>query len=325
MKKVIIKYKWKSLRRVLKYSRFFTIPFSNLKVNKYSQLDYGFSPLFIIGAPRSGTTLIYQLITNYFKISYPSNLVELSHENIYFGFWLKYLFFKNRPHNCFKSFYGLTESCGLNAPNEKGKYWWKWIPKSYLTAGQVDDFVKNDANKKILSIMNRYKKPIIFKHLTLGLQIPFVLETFPNAKFIFVKRKPVFTIQSLYKEVLAVGDNIFDWVGVWPKGYEKLIEMPRIEKISKYIHLVYNNLLENIKQIPQKNLLVINYDNLLNDYDFLFKKLEKMYDKKLDRRINPFLPDIKISSKQKVGENEFTQILNEVQKLDWEMYEEFGL
>ena len=80
-------YKWSTLRRVLKYSRPIISIFESLKIKKYATKEPEYQPVFIIGSPRSGSTILYQLITNYLDVLYVDNLINLSRGNLFFGFW----------------------------------------------------------------------------------------------------------------------------------------------------------------------------------------------------------------------------------------------
>ena len=117
------------LRRLFKYTSPLISIFEKSKINKYGAKTSKIPPIFIVGAPRTGSTIVYQLITQYFDTIYFNNLVHLARENTYFGFWLSNKFFKENPHNSFKSNHGDTLTGGLHAPSEGGQIWQKWLPK----------------------------------------------------------------------------------------------------------------------------------------------------------------------------------------------------
>ncbi len=314
-------YKWSTIRRLLKYTSPFTRLLSQPKIKKYALLPPKHEPIFILGAPRSGTTIIFQIITHYYDLLYPTNLVELSRENLYFGFWLNQLFSKNKPHNCFRSHYGITEDCGLFAPNEKGKFWWEWVPKGSLDRGQLDEFIRNEIKQTLYSVINRFNKPLIFKQLVLGIQIPAILEIFPQAKFILVKRDPLFTAQSLYREAQDVKIDIFKWVGVWPRGYEKLTGLPLHTKIVRLIHLIYTEVIENYKLISEQNKCVINYEDLQGDGERIYRKLQPVL-KDVPLKADILSSNIKAANKQKTSADEFEKLKKEIELLDWHFLEE---
>jgi len=261
--------------------------------------------------------IIFQIITHYYDLLYPTNLVELSRENLYFGFWLNYLFSKNKPHNCFRSHYGITEDCGLFAPNEKGKFWWDWVPKGSLDKGQLDERVCREIKQTLYALINRYQKPIIFKQLVLGLQIPAILEIFPLAKFILVKRDPLFTVQSLFREAEDVKRDLFDWVGVWPYGYEKLSSLPLHKKIVHLIHLIYRQVIKNYQMIPEQNKCIICYEDLKGDGLVIQQKLKPVLNE-VPLKADLLTSHIKAANRRKTDDKTFQMLKDEVDSLNWD-------
>ncbi|MDA3778711.1 MAG: hypothetical protein PF487_00520, partial [Bacteroidales bacterium] len=58
------------LRRLFKYTSPLISVFEKSKINKYSSRKTEKQPIFILGVPRSGSTILYQIITDFFNISY---------------------------------------------------------------------------------------------------------------------------------------------------------------------------------------------------------------------------------------------------------------
>ncbi|MEA1896642.1 MAG: hypothetical protein U9N53_03130, partial [Bacteroidota bacterium] len=81
----ILFYKWWYIRRPIKWLSPLISIFEKQKIRKYGTLPSQNSPVFIIGIPRSGTTILYQLVTQIFNVSYFNNFINLSRENLYFG------------------------------------------------------------------------------------------------------------------------------------------------------------------------------------------------------------------------------------------------
>ena len=65
-------------------------------------------PTFIIGAPRSGSTILYQALTNAYDVAYFDNVACTLHRNPLAGFALSRVMFGDRPHDSFTSTHGTT-------------------------------------------------------------------------------------------------------------------------------------------------------------------------------------------------------------------------
>jgi len=85
-------------------------------------------PLFIVGAPRSGTTLLYQLVTKHYYFSFIRNIANLYPQIPY----ILSKFIENVDENTedtLKSNYGYIS--GLKSPSEGGMIWNKYFPNEY--------------------------------------------------------------------------------------------------------------------------------------------------------------------------------------------------
>ena len=60
--------------------------FENRYIKKYSNKPLKHQPVFIIGAPRTGSTILYQTLTNELDILYINNLTCKFNKNIFFWF-----------------------------------------------------------------------------------------------------------------------------------------------------------------------------------------------------------------------------------------------
>ena len=95
--------KWWIIRSILKYgSPVISIP-EKAGIKKYGVETPAHSLVFIIGAPRTGSTILYQVITSLIDVSYIDNLANLARYNPYFGLRLSHLFFRNHSHQSFTS------------------------------------------------------------------------------------------------------------------------------------------------------------------------------------------------------------------------------
>lgn len=144
--------------------------------------------IFIVGVPRSGSTILYQKLTNTGFFAYTDNFTNLvSYESFIGGNYISHRFLRRRRHNCFKSVYGNTMGCGFNAPSEGGKYW-KRIRNSKLFNRSSSDFG---------FIFRLIKKPYILKNLHNSIYIKEICAEYPNVRFIHIIREKTSNINSI--------------------------------------------------------------------------------------------------------------------------------
>ena len=108
---------------------------NNLNITKPST----YTPIFIIGLPRSGSTLLSQLITQIYDIGYINNLVARFWSNPIIGIKLSQEFDLANYKSLLNSSYGVTSL--INEPHEFGYYWNQWF---YSNQTQTNSLNSNE-------------------------------------------------------------------------------------------------------------------------------------------------------------------------------------
>lgn len=252
------------LRRLFKYFSFIFKLFENRGIKKFDSVPPKHSPVFILGVPRSGTTIFYQILTSWFDVSYVNNFVNLVRPNIFFGFQLSNWVFKSKPHNSFQSNFGKTNLEDLNAPSEAGQIWYKWLPDGeiILDSTNVKPHAQVEFKKTINALINRFDKPIIIKNLYFTLRIKLLNSLFPNAKYIVVKREPFYIAQSILlarkKKNIAENEN---WSATPPQIDS--IEINNVyERIAAQIFLMDELIQKDLADVRPENVRIIEYEKL---------------------------------------------------------------
>jgi len=256
------------LRRMLKYSAPLNRLFEAGKLRKYGTPVPESAPLFIVGLPRSGSTYVYQVLTHMFKVSYIDNLMTLGRETLFFSSWLSHLFFRDRAHGSFTSTYGNTWDSGLHAPSEAGALWYRWIPSD---AVYVDENSLTEKNKlamtlNIRALINRYRKPLLIKNLYFSTRIRLIRALFPEAKYIMVRREPLYIAQSIYLSRLKnCNEPESEWWSVKFPGYEDYLGKPLEEQVARQVFELDSLLKKDLTGVKNANLFEINYETMDNE------------------------------------------------------------
>lgn len=302
-------------------SKLFSLVFPFIKVwedkqiKKYASMPLKHQPVFIIGAPRTGSTILYQTITNQLDVLYIDNLVCNFHRNLFFGFWLSNKLFGQKAHNCFNSDHGDTK--GLHAPSECGAFWYRWLPKErhFIDNDDITNTMVKEIRDEITAVTNFFDKPLVFKNLNAGQRVRLLQKCFPNAKFIFVKREPIFTAQSMLKakRKLKIDDNQF-W-SVMPKNFKDLEKLSAYEQIVSQIYFIEKQIVDDFKEFKELKLYTINYNEIENKYqeykDFITTKEKQDFKK----------AHIVLTEKISLNEKEVKLFSKEIQQFNWINYD----
>ena len=158
--------------------------------------------LFICGAPRTGTTLVEQVLIDQLPVSYLNNLsavfprAPLTANRI----------FRPAPPVrglAYHSYYGKT--LGFSGPNDGLQLWDRWLGKdrtkvrSALTASEQEEM------RRFFGAMEElFAKPILVKNNNLNACAELIAEVFDNAFFICMVRDPLFLAQSQLRARLDI-------------------------------------------------------------------------------------------------------------------------
>lgn len=255
--------------------------FENLLKKKYKRGGKGTRIFFIVGTPRSGSTLLYQIISNSFEVTYVDNLICLFHKTPLLGIYLGKIFYGGRKHNNFESDYGKTFSNSMRGPSECGEILKGLFDKKLNSARKSTSFYN------ILNISMMTNKTLVFKDLNSSLNISRLNSLFPFAKFIHIKRDVFYNCQSvlLARRKYNVPHN--KWWGIKPEGYKKFINSDEFKKSVFQVKQIELQIMNELKDISINRKLEINYEDLCDNTfgemkrlsDFLNLKTEENFPK----------------------------------------------
>ena len=301
------------IRRFLKYSAFFIAPFEILFISKYSKIKSPFQPVFIIGPPRSGSTILYQIITEYLNVLFIDNLINMARRTTWFGFWLSYKCFGSRQHHSFKSNLGHTE--GLHAPNE-GLFWYKWLPKTkhFVNPQDINNKAKQQMTQLVYALINKYHRPIVFKNLSFSVRLPLIKQMFPNTKIIYIKRDPLYVAQSI---LVAKKRSGFPVEKVWsinPKNSPELEQYAPEKQVVHQTYHLYQQIEEDLTLFDPDQVLTLWYEEI-NDTHKLVEELKQFMNCAF--RQTQTVETISPNNRKTIDDQTFETLKEEIKLLDW--------
>jgi hypothetical protein len=312
-------------REIFKLSAKITAPLISKFERDYPEhprIDGDFQPIFIIGAPRTGSTILYQILSNELSLLYIDNFIDVYHRNFLWAFKTSYKLFGDKPHNCFNSVHGSTWKCGLHAPSECGDFWYQWLPreKHFVDFDDFNESIVENVQYELYSVINSFNKHLLLKNLNAGQRLRLLSKVCPDAKFIYVVRDKIDTASSILitRKKFNLGKG--EWWSVKPGNYENLLKMDEHEMIINQIYNIEKQIFEDIKLFPAGNHITISYDEIIDDYKNIVSKIKKFIDTKIEYRDNRIEPVIsrKQSNQNDSNRELFMEYFN---KLDWERIE----
>ncbi len=191
-------------------------------------------PIFFLGAPRSGSTLAVQVITDALDVGYISN-----RHCQWFGApaLAERLFHptRNRPTSDYQSRHGVTD--GWHAPAECGEWWYRFFRRRppYMRLDEVDPEKMRAFRRSVASLTNAFDRPIIFKNLYASLRIQAIAHYLPESLFIVTHRDELENGHSLLEARYKRFDTYQPWLSVEPPEVERLKSLPPHEQVIEQI------------------------------------------------------------------------------------------
>lgn len=225
------------------------------------------APTFIIGPPRSGTTLLGQVISHSFDVSYIPNLAirfRYTYNNrppiVTATRIAKLLGYTNNTHEKFQSYYG--SSTLLGGSSDSDFIWRNIIPMGYLEKGDLTANQQRYIHRITAGIENIFNKPFIDKCVGHSLRIPALLEIFPNALFIRCRRNPLAVAQSVYFGRTRDESTRNTWLTPHATGYEELFKKDLIEQCAGQQYLFEQDIDRGLKGLDGNRLIDVDYDDI---------------------------------------------------------------
>lgn len=307
------------IRKLLHIGHQLTAPIDRPYLN--SPVQCRWPPVFILGLPRSGTTLLYQVMVEAFHFAYFPNISNrfymcpITAARVGLRVCSEY-------RSTFESDYGFENGC--LAPSESGNIWNRWFPQerrdgfNYTPAGYLKPNDRSSIYQIIANFEHLFNAPFMTKNGKSCVRIPALLEIFPNALFIQIRREPVDTALSI---LLRLRKYRLQWWSVMPREVNSFRNDAEIERVCKQVHFISQNLRQDIQEFSLHDLHSIEYESLCRNPTFEIEKIHQFLNSKscpVNNRKSFQQRSFRISSPRVDGwvkEDEIERIRNIISKL----------
>lgn len=223
-------------------------------------------PIFVVGAPRSGSTLMVQVMTDALDLGYISN-----RHCQWFGApmlaerWLRPR--KKKPRSDYRSQHGVTE--GAYAPAECGEWWYRFFRRRppYVTLQEVDPVQMRRFRQSVAALTNACNRPLVFKNLYASLRIQAIAQYLPESLFIVTHRDEVDNGHSLLEARYRRFDDYETWLSVEPPAVETLKTLPAHQQVIEQIRHIHETIDDDLRTsgVPESRRFDLDYEEFCAD------------------------------------------------------------
>jgi hypothetical protein len=221
-------------------------------------------PCFLVGPPRSGTTLLYQLLVRRFRVAYLSNLAHRLYETPVSATRIGWPLVRNWRGE-FESRYGHV--AGWAAPNEGGWIWERWLPGSEsLDASFAAGLPLDEMRGTVSALSQIMGGPFVNKNVEHSVRIPLLAEIFPGCGFIQVRREPLENVRSIVRaEQDGGGFKKDQWWSVKPRVWRRFAGQDAAMRAAAQVRYVHQDVENAANELGPGRLLRIDYERVCRE------------------------------------------------------------
>jgi hypothetical protein len=241
--------------------------------------------ILVVGAPRSGTTLMMQWLANTGKFAYPTNMLSRFYGAPCIGAKIQQLLaspeynFRDEIRDfsgeiTFASALGKTK--GALAPNEFWYFWRRFVPNEELEYVDEESLKKIDSKKflaELAAVESVFDKPFAMKGLILQFNISYLASIFEKVLFVFTKRSPLYNIQSLLGARMKFFGTTDKWYSAKPREYPILKDLGPHEQVPGQVYYTNRSIEGGLEEIEPSRWLEVRYEEFCKDPARTFRQI----------------------------------------------------
>lgn len=220
--------------------------------------------LFILGLPRTGTTLVYQYIVHRLGVAYFTNGCGRYHRSPCLVTRIQRALHGEYVSD-FESEYGKVE--GPVAPREAGSVWARFFGyEPYVEAGDVAPGDRETLRRTVRCVERTFDgAPFVNKNVKHMLRIPALADVFPRGRFLVVERSRSDAALSVLRgRYRRVGDPE-RWWSVRPPDYEEIRRLGPVEQVARQLDSLERKLDADLRGLAPDRVLRCRYEAFCRD------------------------------------------------------------
>jgi len=229
----------------------------------------------VIGVPRSGTTLLTQLLSAHTDIGYINNLIAAFWQAPVYGIRLSAQVVPRDIGSSYQSEFGRTK--GIHEPHEFGYFWSELLGYQEMREQPEGPQIDWDRVRLVLTNMTyAAQRPILFKSFLLAWHIEEIQAVLPETCWIHIHRDPIQNAISLLHLRRNFLGSVDKWASLKPKEYEWLRNRPYWEQVVGQVYFLEKGYREKLRSVPAGQVLSFTYEQLCHFPGIIIQKVQDM-------------------------------------------------
>lgn len=247
------------------------------EASSYSPASIDHPLIFTFGVPRSGTTIVTQILAHCFDLGYINNFAA--------RFWKAPLTGVKlaesmgiKPASNFQSTFGSTHHLG--EIHDFGYFWRHWLKKDdwqgIKNALRLEDSIDWEGLRTVLTNLQRhFGKAMVYKNIFGAYHLHRIEREIPGVFYVYIRRDPMDNAMSILNARKKFYPDINTWWSTMPMNYEDLVHADVFTQIAGQVHGLDRYYLDALKQLKSgsANSFIINYADLTMHTEEVMNKL----------------------------------------------------
>lgn len=242
----------------------------------------------VIGAPRSGTTLMMQWLAATGVFAFPSNLLSRFFAAPYIGARIcqligdaKYnygdeLLDHSTDARSLQSELGKTR--GMFEPNEFWYFWRRFFPIDQAERLESQQLAQVDVAgflSGLASLQHAFNKPWAMKGILLQYNLAFLDSILDSVLFLHTTRDVTENAQSLLAARVKYFGSESEWFSVRPPGYQKMLAWDPAEQVVGQVHATNASIEAESRSIAPQRYLQVDYRSFCLEPARVYKQVRQ--------------------------------------------------
>lgn len=219
--------------------------------------------IFVLGAPRSGTTLAYQLLVEGLDVGWLANAHAARAADVVSVERAAPSRDERRTAD-YESTHG--DTAGEWGPSEAGEYWYRFFPRTRHQQGASDATPSRTSAvaAAVRAFADACGTSVVFKNTLNSLRVPVLAAALPEARFVLVERDLGDNARSLLVGRARRGDPN-EWWGARPDGADRVADRSPAEQVVWQARTVHDIARADLAEHAPGRWMRVGYDQLCDD------------------------------------------------------------
>lgn len=276
--------------------------------------------VFVFGLPRSGTTLMSQILLRAFDVGYINNFMARFWLAPLTGIRLSKIILGENFSTDLSSHYATTKQ--LQDIHEFGYFWRYWLNiasnKDAIDIHNRESTINWNYLGLVLSnIQNEFGLPLCMKNIFGAYHIKRFTNELSKVFWVYIERDPLDVAISILNARKRFYENLEIWWSTVPPEYDKLKSLNYTEQIAGQVYYLRQFYKKQLSSIDNKYFHVVNYENLCDKPKEILNeiaiKLRKLNSGHIEFDINK-IPDKLECRKYEINTDEKVKLKNSLKE-----------